>query len=373
MDSHLDPTFLMRVRKSYARSAHRVNLRSCWGVIENTVQAPLHAALRADSDEPLRAIFADPASSDLFYGVDNICQTVLNNHKQDADGFAADQRRRYALMRQQMGGDDSSEPEAMLAELDVALHQHVEFPTPFRGEAGLPTSRGLSSWGALEALYQTWRMLALLRTLSGTSGGTSNGASVFEIGPGMGRAALFAVRAGIADYTTVDLPLGVVRQACFLGAVLGPDKLWFAGEPAELAAGRIKLLSVSDPLPSLCFDLVVNVDSMTEIPVDAAAAYLRWIEHHARLFYSLNHDRNDFTVTQLVNYMRWRPSERRPWVMQPGGYVEEVFAFDAAIDPTINPAMASRWRPRLDLYLAAAYARGGLGPWLRPLRALFRR
>ena len=121
------------------------------------------------------------------------------------------------------------------------------FPAPFRGELGHSTSRGPAGYRAIQALYQTWRLFQLVGPKQ----------SIVEIGPGMGRTAYYAYRAGLTDYTTIDLPLGVVAQACFLGAVLGADKIWMEGDDEGSTDGRIKLLSTK---PKRQFDIALNVE-----------------------------------------------------------------------------------------------------------------
>ena len=48
-------------------------------------------ALLAESDEPLREIFSDPASTDLFYGVDGMAKSIINPARLDEyrNGFSA--------------------------------------------------------------------------------------------------------------------------------------------------------------------------------------------------------------------------------------------------------------------------------------------
>jgi hypothetical protein len=190
----------------------------------------------------------------------------------------------------------------------------VIFPAPFAGDLGLTTTRGVASHRAIVALYQAWRVQTLLADCAEKS--------VIEIGLGMGRTAYYAYRAGVTDYTTVDLPMGMVAQACFLGGALGPDKIWLPGDGEELAEGRIKLLIAGDQ-PDQLYGLALNSDSMTEMSLRAALEYMGWIGQHARVFLSFNHDNNLFTVAQIAT-KRFRLAERRPYPMQ-DGFMEEIF------------------------------------------------
>ena len=102
-----------------------------------------------------------------------------------------------------------------------AIKEKLKFPilfrTPFRGERGATTSRGVGTYRAIAALYQASRV---------TQGASITGqGSVLEIGPGFtARNVYYAVKRGIYEYTRIDLPLGVVAQACSLGATLGPTR-----------------------------------------------------------------------------------------------------------------------------------------------------
>jgi hypothetical protein len=312
---HLDSQFLGRVKRGYRRAveAHRQADGYIWRRI-NKLQAPVHAALMAESDEPLRRIFADPITTDLFYGVDNLCWSVHGKELGDRPSFpisAEEEKRQLLIVAQTTGSVNQA-----LDCLDGQLRQRVEFPNPFRGELGLATSRGVASYRTIHALYQVRRTLELLEASKGTS--------VIEIGPGMGRPAYYACRAGITDYTTIDLPLGVVRQACFLGSTLGPDKIWIKGEPPELANGRINFLFAGD-LPDRRFDVAVNVDSITEMTLDAAFEYAAWMSAHVGLFFSINHGLNQFTAKELATHaFDATLASSEPYRLRQG-YEEETF------------------------------------------------
>jgi hypothetical protein len=353
---YLSSPFLDRVRRSYKLALDASNNHNgrIWGDIDKR-RAPVHAALLAETDDDLRNIFADPVSSDLFCGVDYLCRSILGqvqpmaeagkgaevhadssrhtraslvviagvpvrnfDERGIADHFDDLGRSKLFLLAQALGIDNgdlaSFDHEKALRHADGRLSQTILFPALFRGELGLRTTRGIAGYRAILALYQTWRTLSLLSDCEEKS--------VIEIGPGMGRTAYYVYRAGLTDYTTVDLPMGIVAQACFLGAALGPEKLWMLGDDEALAAGRIKLLSAGHR-PNRVYGLALNTDSMTEMPLRAALDYMNWIRQHSRLFLSINHDVNLFTVAQIST--KWfKRAERRPYPMQEG-YMEEVF------------------------------------------------
>jgi SAM-dependent methyltransferase len=263
----LSDAFLDRVRRSYRRAldAGARTTGRTWKLIDAR-RADVHEALLADSNGPLRQIFADPIKTDLYYGMDNLCRSFVKS----SDGRPF---------------------------LELALTSHR----------------------ATLARYQASRLLSALRSISGTA--------VVEIGPGTGYCAFLAYRDGVTDYTTIDLPLGMVAHARFLAEALGPDSIWMEGDVEPPPINRIRIFSVAS-LPDRQYDVVINVDSMTEMSIETALEYAGWINGHARLFISMNHEWNLFTVTDLAKCgLTARPLYRAP-VPGRDGYFEEVFEID---------------------------------------------
>lgn len=258
VEAYLSDAFLGRVKAAYGRAlAATKPVRGHWARHQDRC-ADVHAALLADNDTELRAIFTDPTTTDLYYGADHLSRSQVR------------------LVH----------PEDFVAE---ALGYHR------------------ARW----AEYQIKRLQEL----------GPGARSIVEIGPGMGRAAYYGYLAGF-DYTTIDLPLGIVAQACFLGRALGPDAVWFEGEHDVPPHGRIKLLYRP---PDRRFDLALNVDSMTEMPAAVAFDYFRWVAAHAGCLLSINHDKNRFTAAQIAAFST--PNKvmvRRPCPVW-DGYTEEAF------------------------------------------------
>jgi len=255
--------FLDRVKKAYFAAlseSPQLSSRSVWGSIA-AIQNEIHSALTSDSNGRLREILSDPGSSDLFYGLDNLCVSFLT---QPGD-FRPLIAEADALLKKTLQAFDA---------IDFGLR----FPTPFRGEWGAPTEYGVVTYRAVLALYQTLLILRL----------AGKGAKVVEIGPGLGRTALHCGQAGIQSYTTIDLPMGIVAQACFLGATLGEDKIWFSTEDTS-PVGKIRIVS----FPWVRgrnehFDIALNVDSITEMSPLTAIEYGRWIKRTSNIFVSIN-------------------------------------------------------------------------------------
>jgi hypothetical protein len=209
------------------------------------------------------------------------------------------------------------EVEALLSRLDGALGFRVDFPNPFPGEEGLVTTRGVASNRAIQALYQAWRVAALV--------GAPATASVCEIGPGLGRTAYYARRLGVGRYALVDIPLSAAAQAYFLGRTLGADSLRLFGEPAD---APITLATPNDFLYGASrYDLILNADSLTEMSPATAADYWAKIKDSTPVFLSINHEFNPLRFRDL--YGAETPThrvDRTPYWLR-RGYVEELVRF----------------------------------------------
>jgi hypothetical protein len=307
-----DDKFLDRVKRSYcvASAKFRRSRWSQWFHIER-LQQDVHSALMSESNDALRAIFSNPGASNLFFGVDNLCKHV------SADDAGAGVYERDCLLQVAAAvGLKTDNPETALDGLDRRLGARIEFINPFRGEVGVETSRGVATYRAIQALYQAMRIRD--RT-------PQDAQKVLEIGAGLGRTALYSFKSGLKEYTTIDLPMGVVSQACFLGAVLGPDRIWMTGDETD-ARDRIRLLSCTD-LPSLRenFDLAFNADSIVEMGPLQALRYGAFIRRHAREFLSINHTDARIKVWQiaLLSFPN-RKKTRRDYPIR-AGYFEELF------------------------------------------------
>jgi hypothetical protein len=185
VEAYLSDEFLDRVRAVYVRAIAGVpRTRGQWAAL-NQRRAEVHAALIAHNNSALRSIFIDPTTTDLYYGVDRLCRS----------------------------------------------HVRLSDPSDFLNEA-LTEADPRARCSA----YQADRLRELMPEAK----------SVVEIGPGMGRTAYHGWRRGF-DYATIDLPLGIVAQACFLGRAVGPDAIWFADERIEEASPAKSQIALSLP------------------------------------------------------------------------------------------------------------------------------
>ena len=151
---------------------------------------------------------------------------------------------------------------------------------------------------------------------------------MLELGAGLGRTAYYARQMGIIDYTIIDLPFTAVSQGYFLMRTLGGDQVLLQGEYRGDASGKVKILNPTAFLESSgSYDLIVNIDSLTEMSRRMAEQYWRRIEASTPLFLSINHEANEFMVRDLIDgSVCVTGRHRHPyWIRK--GYVEELVSF----------------------------------------------
>lgn len=300
------------------------------------LKRPIHDLLLSGDETKVAHLLREPSRSTLLLGMDDLTaemdpsedrmwrpawlrqyRTIYDNLWRLAEAIGV--RRLEHPEHYPTRAPSPPEVEALLSDLDFAFGFRVEFPNPFAGEIGLATTRGVASYRALQSLYQAWRITRLLADRSAHR--------VLEIGAGLGRTAYYVRRFGIRDYTIIDLPITNVAQTYFLGSVLGGECLQLYGEAARRETIRI--------LPPTCFfdgeerfDLIVNVDSLTEMAPETARRYWKEVAKRTQSFLSINHEANPFTVRDLYSEYPACSVARTPYWMR-RGYVEELIRFTA--------------------------------------------
>ncbi|RYH64238.1 MAG: hypothetical protein EON54_06765 [Alcaligenaceae bacterium] len=296
----------------------------------------MHEALLCGDAAHVASVFVDPARTNQFIGFDAIYLGCLQ--WMATDGNAKDWLARQVydcLLRtaEAVGVIRLENPEQyhadpprlldvdeVLQKLDRAFGFPIKFPNPYPNECGIESSRGLVGYRAIQGLFQAWRMAELLKG--------RRSARVLEIGAGLGRTAFYAWSFGIKDYTIVDLPFTNTSQAHYLGTTLGADAISLSGEPQCLETIKI---STADSFHATAskFDLVLNVDSFTEIDEQMAQGYWNAIESRTPLLLSINHEHNAFTVRDFIEKSKAvTRSTRTPYWLRPG-YVEEIVEFQS--------------------------------------------
>jgi hypothetical protein len=278
------------------------------------------------SHADITKMLRNPRQTQLFYGFDSL---VASSRSPDDSGWQEWTRQwNYdCLVRlaEAVGTVRLEHPEApphdtkirdvedLLIGLDGVFGFKIQFPNVFPEEIGLRTARGVASYRAIQALYQAWRIFQIV--------GKRPFAKVLEIGAGLGRTAYFARQFGIENYTIIDLPLTGVAQAYFLGCALCVDALRLFG---EAGGGPLAILPPSSFFETEDrYDLIINVDSMTEMGASTANDYWRAISMRTSVFLSINHEFNEFTVREIINSTPGLDVRRTPYWLR-RGYVEEL-------------------------------------------------
>ena len=193
-------------------------------------------------------------------------------------------------------------------------------PNPFPGEHGLLTAKGVISYRVPQALYQAWRIKQILSGVKEPK--------VLEIGGGLGRTAHYAYELGVKDYTIIDLPISAAAQSYFLGRTIGSENIILEGEAPQEHSQKVKILQPSSFLNGkLKYDLIINVDSFTEMNESTAAAYWEKIKSSSNAFLSINHEINPIKMSSLIEKDGSDiTGVRFPYWMRKG-YVEEFFTW----------------------------------------------
>ena len=156
-------------------------------------------------------------------------------------------------------------------------------------------------------------------------------AKVLEIGGGYGMLGLLAHRAGMRDWTILDLPFVGCIQMGYLMRVCGADQV------SSMDEDRQTPLTIAKPedighIPDDGLGLVVNCDSLPEMGRETALSYLREIKRITPRFLSINQEAArpyqnvpQSVVKDLIEEVGGfrRIYRFRYWMEQ--GYVEELY------------------------------------------------
>lgn len=335
-DSISDLAMVLRVTAAYGRGAEEQlrHKEGMWADFFETHNRQIHDALVEADTAKVTDILRNPAASMLFCGFDPLNSEFAKR--------AADPEERHHYVTRCLDGlarfadavgalrlynaesknsDDPRDADSLLGAIDNVLEKPVAFPAPFPNEIGARSPRGIISFCVPQALYQAWRIRQLTREIENPR--------ILEIGGGLGRTAYYARQFGINDYTIIDIPFTGVSQGYFLMRTLGEHAVILHGEEAEDTSGCIKLLPPSAfHAGSETYDLIVNCDSLTELPAVLARRYMRRIEESTSTFLSINHEYNTHTVREYIGEsIKVASFERMPYWMRKG-YAEELVHFE---------------------------------------------
>lgn len=312
---------------------------SMWLVPIAEMREGARETLLSGSDGDVAAMIRDPRETRLLYGFEYDDLYSIHAHAPPWHERVYDSLLRLA---EAVGTVRLEYPEApphlrtalrsedILAGLDEVFGFRILFPNVFPAETGLATERGVATFRSIWSLYQAWRCASLVKA--------NTSARILEIGGGLGRAAYYMRQFGCQDYTIIDLPMTGVAQGYFLGRTVGTAPLRLYGEDRP---GTTRVLPPASFMESdERYDLIVNVDSLTEMAYSTASDYFRKSSELTSTFLSINHEYNPFTVKYIIDMnsdglASTAIRSRAPcWLRR--GYVEEVVRFQTAL-PSSDP------------------------------------
>jgi hypothetical protein len=332
-----DKDLIRRIVCAYQK-ANKADLgNSMWKAFFTAYQQPIHQTLINGDVEATAALFRNPTASDLFYGIDMLTKSYQNYFSRTTVREAYAKLCLDGLVRlaEAIGAIPIDNPEtwparsgslweaeSVLTDLNKS-HGLFSVPDPFPSEHGLKTSRGIISYRVPQSIYQAWRIKQLVTGISKPS--------VLEIGAGLGRTAYYAYERGIKDYTIVDIPITAAAQAYFLGRTIGEENIHLDGEQPNEFSHKVKILTPQTFFDEhKKYDLILNVDSLTEMDFSVAHTYWKKIEASTSKFLSINHEANAFRVRDLlVEDLCNLDIHREPYWMR-RGYIEEVIQIHGA-------------------------------------------
>lgn len=304
---------------------------SMWKTFFSDKHQELHAVFMRGSLEEARDVLRDPEKSELQYGFSMLCAGLYDTKAPDE--ALHEGARQYldwlVCLAEHIGAVRMYNPETaseriikaddLISKIEQVLGISIHIPNPYPSEAGLSTSRGVLTDRVPMALYQAWK------TRKATEG--IERPRVLEIGAGHGLAAYYAWLLGIRDYTIIDIPFSCLSSSYFLMRTLGPNNVCLYGEESMDSRHKIKIVPPKSFFSDeQLYDLILNVDSLTEMDERVAHAYLTKIAGQAHQFLSINHETNQHTVRDWITHSSAPIYERVPCYIRKG-YVEETVRF----------------------------------------------
>ena len=147
---------------------------------------------------------------------------------------------------------------------------------------------------------------------------------IVEIGAGIGLLGWYLDRLGYKDYTIIDIARTSACQAYFLHKNLPHRNLILSGETENPYSNTddIKILHSSEfsKAPINRWDIMVNIDGLTEMGLDIATNYVG--SECSSMLLSINHEVNNYRICELKTNKKL--IHRYPfWIRD--GYVEELY------------------------------------------------
>jgi len=299
-----------------------------WNEITKKYQREVIVHLKNKDYSKIESILANPLSNDLMFGFDNLAKSLRSILRIETITECSLTADNFLALAEYLGVINYQSPESLVSpkkkfiDLNPILDQiiykvfgkSISFPNFYMGEIGVYSKFGIASLRVPSSIYQAIQV-------------SNIGNKICEIGPGLGRTAYFSKLLGAKKYTLVDIPLSSLTQGYFLMRSLPEIKYSCSGE-SDIEEG-IEFRTPDQYFKGKgTYDVVLNVDSLTELDILTARKYLTEIIKRSKYFLSINHEQNDFTIRNLAKEFKELSliSSSRSWIRQ--GYIEELYKVD---------------------------------------------
>jgi len=221
---------------------------------------------------------------------------------------------------------------ALIQKVEKELDISLDFPKVGAPSGILADSR-LLTMRQMEHIYAAYR---INRAIALHLNENTNPVCI-EIGGGYGGLALWFLKMRkmqVKSYTLIDLPWVNVLQGYFLGKLFGAEQVSLYGESEDRLIRVLPPQSIDlNELWSNKIDIVINQDSMPEMPHSVVVAYLNWIKKMSgSLFYSYQQEAGAFFqdaqqvwVRETIKQVGGFHFLSRDYSWMRRGYTEEVY------------------------------------------------
>jgi hypothetical protein len=350
-DIALCERLILAYQRATSRSAETPGLSRLWSEITQRYQAGLQRALEEKDPNLLAGELSSMFRKEFLYG---IASGHLHTHARSAVG-ARIWSMRYlddlVSLAEYLGAVRTECPEqgevayalkdgldALVEKIEQALGVSIGFP-PVGAPYGIQAGESLITMEAPEHIYVACRIArALVDRLPKP---LSSLPKIVEIGAGFGGTAYWFLRLRnlvVREYTLVDLPHANVLQGYFLSQVFGTSQVRLFGEstgdhPQPPIITILPPQGIGD-LRERDIDMLINQNSMPEMPEEIVANYLGWAKETVRgIFYSYNQEAfspvrgvSQVLVPEVIRRVGGFSllSRNASWMRR--GYVEEVYS-----------------------------------------------
>jgi hypothetical protein len=338
-------------QRATSRSAEDTSLSPLWSEITQRHQGGLQRALEKKDPNLLAGELSSMFRKEFLYG---IASGHLYTHARSAVG-ARIWSMRYlddiVSLAEYLGVVRTECPEqgvvayalkdgldALVERIEQTLGFGIGFP-PVGAPYGIQARGSLITMEAPEHIYVACRIArALGDHLPKTFSASPN---IVEIGAGFGGTAYWLLRLrnlAVQRYTLVDVPNANVLQGYFLSQVFGTSHVRLFGESTGEHPQQ-PIITILPPqgigeLRERDVDMLINQNSMPEMPEETVASYLAWARETLRgLFYSYNQEAfspvrgvPQVLVPEVIRRVRGFSlvSRNASWMRR--GYVEELYS-----------------------------------------------